>query len=272
MRAAYPGRKIVWVTDSAAYHKITRLALNHPSEPGKMPVSKKDYAAACAAVGCETKGMSLDQLKQWAHSAYHDDPALVEVAFTNGIHLIYQPPSFSECNAIERVWAWAKNAIAAKHPPSTRTFTELGEYLDQEMDALTFGLQDGAIVPPDRTVDFKGLYRSTLDLYRSQGEYVEEFLKDDLNRKRFEDLDRRLDAGRRPKAAERETREAFPSPEKPTLSFRTPGGVVTPRRALRLRTGSSADSVRVKSPEAPAESTASPFPDVVRELYFVGRE
>lgn len=212
---AYPNRKIVWVTDSAAYHKVTRLALNNASAPGRTPTSKKDYAAACKALGCDVEGKRMRELKDWVFENYHDVPVLTDVAHNAGVELLYQPPSFSECNAIELIWAWVKNKIAMDHPPSTRTFAELGAILDGEMNNVTFAVRGGEITKPKRKVDVAGLYKSTTDLYRSQLDRVEKFLESDLNKLRFAALDARLDQGRRPKAAEKEVRNEYPSPVKP---------------------------------------------------------
>lgn len=272
VRKAYPNGKIVWITDSAAYHKVTRLALNNPSAPGKTPTAKKDYLASCLKLGFPRKNASLKDLKKWAWENYHTEPALPQIAFENDVALLYQPPSFSACNAIERVWAWVKNSIAAQHPPSTRSFTDLGEFLDEEMAAVTFKLEGGRIAAPERPVNFSGLYASTTELYRDNQARITEWLKEKVNADRFKLLDERLDAGRMTKQAEKEVRAAIPSPERPKPVFQALHVDVTPKTALRVRSLTNSNSVRLKPAEDTETASDSPMEDVARELSFMDED
>lgn len=268
LRTAYPGRKIVWVTDSAAYHKVTSIALANPDGSGVTPTTKKGYEEACKKLGCDVKGKTMKDLKIWAYENYKDEPILPDIAYQAGVQLVYQPPSFSECNAIERIWAWVKNKIAMDHPPSTRSFAELGSILDAGMQEVTFSVRQDRIQPPVRPVDVAGLYRSTIGLYRSQRERTEAFLERDLNRQRFAALDARLDQGRRPKQAEKEVIEQFPSPPRPSRQFQADGNTLTPKTALRVRSVSSAESVQTVRDEDNEVTDSNPANEVMRELDF----
>ena len=87
---------------------------------------------------------------------------------------------------------------------------------------------------------------------------------------RFKLLDERLDAGRMTKQAEKEVRAVIPSPERSKPVFQALD--VTPKTALRVRSLTNSNSVRLKPAEDTETASDSPMEDIARELSFMDED
>ena len=262
VKKAYPNRKIVWVSDSASYHLVTRLGMHNKNASGVVPTNKSDLAAACRALKMDVTGAKMNELRQWAHSNFHLDPVLPDIAYREGVHLLYQPPSSSQFNAIERVWAWVKNKIATDHPPTRRTFRELRTHLDKGLADVTFSVdEEGDITPPTRHVDATGLYDNTMTIYKESWKDISKWLTPPHHQARMAYCDARLDANERPRKAGQAAENMHPSPSMQKI-LHTPGGTpLTETGAIVARIRRGRGSVRsTDSAEGEDQVYGSPVP------------
>jgi hypothetical protein len=261
VKAAYPNRPVIWVTDSAAYHKVTRLGLANPSAPGVRPVTRSDISAACKTLGMVEEGLTATVMMNWAREAWHTAPVCPDLAYKEDVWLLYQPPYSSRFNAIERVWAWVKNKIAADFPPATRTFTELGDILTKELANVTFSRdQDGRIVPPARQVDVQGLYKRTLDIYKTSREIIEEWMVPEYRKQRLHDVDVRGDNNEPSRKASQAATESFPSPQVTRTHSSSTGTPLTEAAALQRFVRDGRGSVRSTEAGGVEQRLGSPPP------------
>jgi len=274
LKKAYPGRKIVIVTDNASYHMIPQLAVtSNPEGPLTLDsISLEALIALAKEKNAPPRVLKQSKLnlRYWLRDHGCLEDACEVAAAKAGMKLLQQPPSFSVFNAIERVWAWVKGNID-RHADVSRTFKILGEELRREFARHEFtstdrssAFADGARSHTTAGYNFSALARNTEAIYDAEFSAINKWRKGGEHRRaRYDYVLKELGFKTKPRIAELNHNAVamYPSPsaaaQKPYVS--NVGSPVTPRALVRRRAVARKEVKLATPPNSlPISKTKSP--------------